>query len=165
MELIKIIIFEYLFGYILQGFSIVLGVYAFNKQELKFKKYILASTLVMIISFFVGYIPISYGVHTILNLLFLFLICTLLLKMPGYSTVRSTLFVTILLLINEMVLISIMISILGQEKFEDMMQYPVEKAILVAPASISFALIVYIAYYILVKRPKNKGEHNGIISK
>ena len=165
MELMKIIIFEYIFGYILQGFSIVLGVYAFNKQELKFKKYILASTLVMIISFFVGYIPISFGVHAILNLLFLFLICTLLLNMPGYSTVRSTLFVTILLLINEMVLIAIMISILGQEKFEDMMLYPVEKAILVAPSSISFALIVYIAYYILVKRPKNKGEHNGIISK
>jgi len=165
MDILKTVIFEDLFGYILQGFAIVLGVYAFNKQKLNFKKYMLASILVMFFSFLVRYLPISYGVHTILNILFSFLICTLFLGMPGYSTVRSTLFVTVLLLINEMVLVAIMISILGQEKFEDMMQYPIEKAILVAPASISFALIVYIAYYILVKRSKNKGEHSGNISK
>ncbi len=158
MDLLKIIIFEYLFGYILQGFAIVLGVYAFNKQKLGFKKYVFASVLVIAISYLARLLPISYGVHTILNLVFLYLICTFILKMPGYSTVRSTLFVTVLLLVSEMILVAVMIGALGQDKFEALMLNPIDKAIIGAPGSIGFAIMVYVAYYILVKRKKNKGD-------
>ena len=33
MRILQIILFEFLLGYILQAFSIVLGLYAFNKPE------------------------------------------------------------------------------------------------------------------------------------
>lgn len=158
MDLLKILLFKYLFGYILQGFAIVLGVYAFNKQKLVLKEYFMASSLVIVISYFVRLLPISYGVHTILNLVFLYLICTFILKMPGYTTVRSSLFVTVLLLISEMLLVAVMISTIGQASFEKLMQNPIDKAIIGAPVSICFAVMVYIIYYTRLVRQKNKGD-------
>ena len=165
MESIKIIIFEFLLGYVLQGFAIILGVLVFNKQKIVFKSYMIASCLVTIISCLIKLLPISYGVHTIINMLFLFLICIIVLKMPAYSTTRSALLVTMLLLVFELVNVAVMISILGKEQFESMMLIPSKRAYVGFPASILFAILMTLAYFITNKSKEKKGEINGNISK
>ena len=141
MDILKIIIFKHIFGYIFQGFAIILGVYLFNKEKLKAKEYVFASLLLIVSTYLVKLLPISYGVHTILNLLVLFFICTFMLDMQAFLTVRSSLLVTVLLLLSEIVNVAIMIAIFGQKRFELFMNNPIDKAIIGVPASITFVLI------------------------
>lgn len=162
MEWFKIMIFEFLLGFGLQGFAIVLGIYAFTKQKLIVKDYILSSFLVISISYLVRLLPISFGIHTLLNMLFLFLVCIILLKMPAYSTIRASLIVTMLLLICEMIDVAVMIVIFGKEKFESLMLIPLAKALIGFPASILFVMITSFAYYISIKTEKRVIENGDI---
>ncbi len=164
MELLKIIIFEYLLGYCLQGFTFVLGVFAFNRQKIVLKIYIVTSLLVIIISYLVRLLPISFGVHTIINMLFLMLICIIVLKMPAYSTIRSAMLIIVLLLICEMADIAIMSQILGKVKFESLMLIPLEKAIIGSPGAAFFTILITLTYFILNNPKKKNGENIGNIS-
>lgn len=158
MDLFKILIFKYIFGYMLQGFVFTLGIFAFNRQKIIFKKYFLVSIILSFFIFLVRLMPISFGVHTILNLLFLFLVCVLILKMPIYTTIRSTLLVTVFLLASEMANISLMIGILGQEEFERRMSIPIEKAVVGLPGALIFALLIFLAYVILTRIKKKESN-------
>ena len=161
MELLKIIIFEYVFGYILQGFVFTLGIFAFNRQKIVLKKYLIISMVLFIFIFLVRLMPISFGIHIILNLLFLFLVCVLILKMPLYTTIRSTLLVTVFLLASEMINVAVMIAILGQDEFERMMSIPIEKAVVGLPGALLFALLIFLSYIFLTRTKKD----NNLISK
>lgn len=156
MNIFKTIIFEFIFGYILQAFAFVLGVYAFNHQKIEIKKYVLLSAILFIISYFVRLLPISFGVHTVLFLLILLIICIFIVKMPIYITIRSILLLTVLLLVTEMGNVAIMINILGQKNFERMMAIPLEKAIVGLPGALTFAILIILSYFILNKPTKNK---------
>jgi hypothetical protein len=166
MKPLELIIFEFLLGYVLQGFAIVLGIFVFNRQKIVFRSYIIASGHVIIISYLVRLLPISFGVHTVLNVLFLFLICVIVLKMPAYDTVRSALLVTMLLLICEMADVAVMVGLLGKSKFESLMSDPVEKAIIGFPGAVFFFLLVALSYTILKNhnftlKKKDEGEKSG----
>ena len=164
MELLEIIIFEYLLGYCLQGFTFVLGVFAFSRRKIVLKSYVLTSLLVSIISYLVRLLPISYGVHTIINMLFLIMICIIILKMPAYTTIRSAVLSMVLCLISEMAVIAVMILSLGKEKFESMMLVPLDKAIIASAAAALFALLIALTYFILNNSKKKNGEIIGNIS-
>lgn len=155
MKPLEIIIFEFLLGYVLQSFAIVLGIYVFNKKRLSVKGYLIASFLVIIISYTVRLLPISFGVHTILNVLFLFLICISVLKMPAYQTIRSALFVTMILLICEMADVAVMVTVLGKEHFEYLMSDAAKKALIGFPGAVIFSLLMTMAY-LLANRQKEK---------
>lgn len=164
MEIIKIIIFEFLLGYGLQGFVAVLGIYVFNKQKIVLKKFFIAGILFTIISYFVRLLPISFGVHTILNILFMFLISIIILKIPAYPTIRSVFLIFVLLIFSEMLDIAFLIFIVGKEKYESMLLDPTERAITALPANIMFALLITSAYFILNNTKKKKGDTYGNIS-
>lgn len=161
METLEIIIFEYLLGYCLQSFAVVLGIYAFNKQKVIVKDYLFASILVTIISSLVRSLPISFGIHIIINILFLYLICVILLRMPAYTSVRSALLVIVLILASEMVATTIMMICIGADKLEELMQVPLQKLILGVSANVVFTLLVSLQYYIFMK----KGDKNRKLSK
>ncbi len=157
MDILKTILLYYVLGYILQAFAFVLGVYAFNRQKIEIKKYILTSITLSIISYFVRLLPISFGVHIMLNLIVLLIICIFILKMPIYITIRSILLMTVLLLVCEMANVGLMIGVLGQEEFERRLAIPLEKIIVILPSAIIFAIIIVLSYFIL---NKNKDKKN-----
>jgi hypothetical protein len=161
MEPFEVIIFEFLLGYALQGFTIVLGIYAFNRQRVIIKSYVIASVMVIIISYFVRLLPISFGVHTILNMLIMFLICIFYLKTPAYNTIKSALLVTVLLLVCEMADVAVMMAILGQKEFERLMLNSLYKALVGLPGTILFVIIVVLAYVFLNKQAEKKGVSYG----
>lgn len=164
MEVLGRIIFEYLFGYVLQGFVYVLGIYAFNRRRIErsqVSKYILVSLFFAVVSFLVRLLPIYFGVHTVLDLILLFLVSITVLKMPIYVTVRSTLFVTVLLLVTEALCVGLMTLLLGQEVFEQKMLDPLEKAILALPGVFLFAASIITFYFVLNRTKKAKSDSDG----
>ncbi|NCA93436.1 hypothetical protein EOM82_09485 [bacterium] len=157
MEVFQTILLEYIFGYILQGFVFTLGIFAFNRQKIMLKKYIMVSVVLSVFIFLVRLMPITFGVHIILNLLFLFLVCVLILKMPIYTTIRSTLLVTVFLLASEMANVAVMIAIFGQDEFEQKMSVPMQKAIIGLPGVLAFALLIFLSYILLTRSKKKEG--------
>ena len=160
IETLQIIIYEYILGFCLQGFTLVFGIYTFNQQKIVLKDYLSASTLVTIITYIVRLLPISFGVHTIIHILASIFICITLLKMPAFTTIRSMSIVIVLLLGSEMIDIAFFMMIMGRERYENAMHYPLQKAITAIPANVLFLLLVTLSYYLL----KKKGDSNRKVS-
>lgn len=161
MEMFKIIIFEYLLGHVLQSFIIVLGIYTFNRQKIIVKDYLLISILITILSYLVRLLPITVGVHTIVNILLTYLICVILLKMPAYATIRSTSICVVLILLCEMFVTSIVLMNVGNEQYEKLTSITIQRAYIGVLANIIFTLVVTISYFIL---QKTGDKHRNISS-
>lgn len=146
METLQIIIMKYLLGFGLQSFALILGIYTFNKQKLILKDYILVSTLVAIISGVVKLLPITIGAGTIVNMLFIYLICIILLKMPAYTTIRSTVLCIVLILSSEMVVTTVARIIMGKEQLEILLANATQRTYIGVLANIVFALVVTFLY-------------------
>jgi hypothetical protein len=154
MRILGIIIFEYVLGYILQGFIFILGIYAYSRLKIEIKKFVLASIVYIIISFVMRILPISFGIHTILDLICLFAIAVLFLKIPAFESIKALLIITIILLMTEFSTVFIMTNIIGQAQFDAMMSDSLYKAILSIPATIFFLSVISISYYIIVCKKK-----------
>ncbi len=161
MKIFEIILFEYILGYILQGFAYCLGIYAFCLKKVEAKKYIAVSVLCIVISILVRLLPVSFGIHTILVLVCLFLLAIFFLKMPALASIRSIVAITILLIITELLSIFIMTSIIGPDKVDVMMKDRIGKSIIALPSSILFALFITVSYFALLKLKRKKSVENG----
>ncbi len=160
METLQLILFEYILGYGLQAFIFIFGIYTFNRQKIEIKKYLLASVIAAIIAYLVRLLPISFGVHTLLDMLASIIICILLLKMPALNMIRSMSIVFVLLIFCEIVGIVTMSIIIGKEKFDYLMNSPLHKAIAAVPINLFFLVVIVLSYYLL----KRKGDYNRKVS-
>jgi hypothetical protein len=160
MDTLKIIIVEYLLGHCLQSFAIFFGIYTFNRMKINIKNYLLVSSLMAVVSCLVRLLPISIGVHTIINMLFTYLICVILLKMPAYITIRSNSLCVVIILISEIVVSSAIMLIKGNAYFETLMNNSLNRAIIGLIANVVFAVIILLVYIIL----KKKGDNHRKIS-
>lgn len=160
METLQLIIFEYILGYTLQAFIYIFGIYTFNRQKMDVKMYLLASVLVAITSYFVRLLPISFGVHTVFDMLASVIICILLLRMPAINTIRSMSIVIVLLLASEIVGLLITSAIFGKVRFQGIMDNSLNRALVSVPINLLFLVLVIISYYIL----KKKGDSNREVS-
>lgn len=165
MRIFEIILLEYILGYILQGFAYCLGIYAFCVKKLEMRKYIAASMIFIVISYVMRYVmrllPVSFGVHTILNLACLFLLAVFFLRIPALAALRSILAITILLLATELFSVFLITKIVGQAQFDSMMNDNLGKALIALPSSVIFAAIVLAAYFVLRKIKVKKSVKNG----
>jgi CDP-diglyceride synthetase len=160
METLQLILFEYILGYGLQSFIFIFGIYTFNRQKIDIKKYLLASIISTIIVCLVRLLPISFGVHIIFIMLITIIMCILLLKMPALNSIRSLSILFVLLIISEIVGVTTMSSIFGNDKFGNYMSNPLQRAIIGIPINLLFLLLVTVSYYLL----KKKGDFNRKVS-
>lgn len=136
-------------GFALQSFAMVLCIYTFNRQRVIFKDYISTSVLVTILSYIVRLLPISMGVQTILNMVFVFLICVILLKMPAYKTIRSTSLSFVLILLCEIMVTAIVVKVMGQEQFEIMVKNPLQSYFIGLLANTMFIISIILIHKVL----------------
>ena len=151
MKIFGTIIFEYILGYILQGFAYILGIYSFSMKKMNIKKYLMACVIFILVSYTTRLLPINLGIHTILDLICIFVIGTQFLRMPILSTIRSLLIVTILLLFAELFSVFVINGIYGREQIILMMSDSLLKSIIALPSSILFALSMFLSYCFMQK--------------
>lgn len=152
----------YIIGFSLQSFAIFFGIYLFNKQKINTKQYILASIIMSFVSVIVRLLPISLGVHTIVNMLFTYLICVILIKMPAYITIRSTSLCVVLIIICELTVSSTAIAVKGRDYFENILDNPLQKSIIGIIANLMYSFIVVFLYFMFKKKG---GNYRDISSK
>ena len=89
--------FEFFARGLPEGFLFIFAAYTFSKNYINIKRYILSSIIYVIIAYTIRFLPINYGVHTILNL-FIFITLTVNInKINLVEAIRANLISVILL--------------------------------------------------------------------
>lgn len=157
MQVIQIIIFEFLLGYILQAFTLILGLYAFNRRKIEVKKYIAASVIMAVVFYLTRLLPVRFGVHTILNFVVAYLVAIVYIKLPVIPSAKAVLFIILIIMALDLITTFIMTLIFGQSHFVNMMEQETLRCILGLPSSIAGALTITLLYFRSMRIEKVKG--------
>lgn len=98
--MLKLTWIEFFFRTMPETFILILGIHVISKKSINIPKYVISSALVSLITFFVRWFPIYFGVHMIINII-LTISVMVVIKIPIIKSIYSTLLVYFLLSVGE----------------------------------------------------------------
>lgn len=146
MDLFKLIIVKYLLGFVIQDILFVAGIYTFNKQRIERRQFVLINAIFIPVTILVRLLPISLGIHTLLNVTFIFSLTYFYFGFELYQTIRSTLITTVLLLATELIGMNLLLAFLSKEQVNSLMMNSYTKALIYLPINVLFACIIFFIY-------------------
>jgi hypothetical protein len=165
-----------------EGILSVFGIYIFTKSKIEAKLFAKMSIIFIVATYFIRFLPINYGVNTILSLLVLIVLAYKLLNVALIKSIKSTLYVAVLIILGESLSTILLIGIygtsivdtlklLGQEKDasgvlrnltnEQLFNEQLHKSILSIPSTIILAIFTIGAYFIFKNIAKKRKDNNG----
>ncbi|MBM7871358.1 branched-subunit amino acid transport protein AzlD [Clostridium pascui] len=153
--MLKLTPMEFLVRGLPEAFLFIIAAYAFSKKVINIRKYIISSILYGIMTYLVRFLPIHYGVHTIINVFALIIITVNINKIDLISSIRSAVTTIILQFICEGINVLIIQYIFNTDinyVFSD----PVLKTLYGIPSIIVFACVAIIYYIRLLRRKELK---------
>lgn len=157
--MLKLTLTEFFVRGLPEAFLFIFGVYAFSKNFINTKKCIISSLLYGFMAYMVRFLPIHYGVHTIINVFIIIALTVNINKIDLSASIRSAITVIILQFISEGINVLIIQYILGAD-INHVFSDPVLKTLYGIPSIIVFA-VVAIAYYIRLSKRKELRDING----
>ncbi|MFU7514279.1 hypothetical protein [Clostridium sp. HCS.1] len=145
---------EFLLRALPEGFLVILAIYIFSKTKINNKKYVITSLIFSLITYTVRMLPINYGVHIVLSILFLLLIVVSYNKIEVLVAIKSIIFIYLIQFVSEAinVLILTFMNIDLNIQFEN----PIYKSVMGIPSLIITGIIILIFYIINNTIRKNK---------
>ena len=147
---------EFVLRVIPESFLVIFAIYIFSKTEINKKKYLATSIAFSIIIYITRMLPINYGVHMILSVLFLLFIVVSYNKIDAINGIRSIIFTYLVQLVSEA--INVFILNIIDLNLEVLFKNPIYKAVLGIPSLIITAGIISI-FYIINKKERSLREH------
>lgn len=145
---------EFILRAIPESFLVIFAIYIFSKTEINKKKYLVTSIAFSIIIYITRMLPINYGVHMILSVLFLLFIIVSYNKIEVINGIKSIIFTYLVQLVSEA--INVFILNLMNLDLETLFINPIYKTIFGLPSLVITAVIISIFYIINKKRKKFK---------
>lgn len=146
---------EFILRAIPESFLVIFAIYVFSKTEIDKKKYLVTSIGFSIIIYIARALPINYGVHMILSVLFLLFIIVTYNKIEVMNSIKSIIFTYLVQLISEA--INVLILNIMNLDLERLFENPIYKTIFGLPSLIITAIIIS-AFYIMNKKRKKYRE-------
>lgn len=146
---------EFFLRAIPEGFLFIFAIYVFSKQKIDKKKYVISSLICSITIFSVRMLPINYGVHTILALLFVLFLTITYSKIDVINAIRSTIIIYLIQFLAEGINMLI-IQLIPNLDINNLFKDPIIKTILGLPSLIIVALLIFIFY----KKNKKRDDFN-----
>lgn len=128
--------------------------YLFARKKINKKSYFVSSILFAITVYLVRKLPIHFGVHTIVIIIFYIIINILINKIPIDKSISSILSGTIVLLICEWINLFILNDYL-KINIQIMINHPLMKSLYMMPSLVLFICFIYLLYIFVYK---NKEE-------
>lgn len=145
---------EFILRAIPEAFLVIFAIYIFSKTEINKKKYLVTSIVFSIIIYITRLLPINYGVHMILSVLFLLFIIVSYNKIDAINGIKSIIFTYLVQLVSEAINVFIL-NIINLD-LGALFKNPIYKAVLGVPSLIITAVIISTFYLINKKRKKLK---------
>lgn len=142
---------EFLVRAIPETFLFIFAVYAFSNTRLDIKKYLLSSVLMCILGFGIRLLPIHYGVHTILVLIFIIILTININKIDTIKTIQAGIITVILQFICEAINVLI-IQYVFVVQVDRVFNNPNLKILYGIPSTLIFAVFVSIYYFRMIRR-------------
>lgn len=146
---------EFFFRAIPESFIVIFAIYIFSKTEINKKKYLITSITFSLIIYIVRMLPISYGVHMILSVLFLLFIMAYYNNIDVINAIKSIILVYLIQLISEA--INVLILNFMNFDLETLLKDPISKTILGIP-SLAITVIMISIFYIINKKRRKLRE-------
>ena len=137
--MLKLTWIEFILRGIPEAFIMVWAVFSITRQAIAKDKYILCSTSLALVTYFVRFLPIRFGVNTVISTVFL--VCELvIIGIPLIKSIYGVVSTTLLLLFGEM--INIVLLSVFSINIEAAFKNPIIKCILSTPSLIVILLSV-----------------------
>lgn len=153
--MLKISTLEFFVRLIPEVVLFMLSAYAFSKTRINKKKYIYSSVLFGVAVFCIRFLPINYGVHTIISIIVLIIIATVVCNIDIIESIKASIITAITLFLCEGVNI-VILNVIFKDNLKSILEDPRLKTICSIPSLICFALVVLIYYNYLRKRGQLK---------
>lgn len=140
-------------------FLVILGITTIAKKSFSIKKYIFLSIIMGIIAFLIRNLPIYFGVHTIIILIFTIIIMVIS-GIPIIISVYSTLIISLMLSLSEFISIFILNFFNINTNINIINVNSIKKCILGIPSLVILFLIIITLNYITTRREKSKNVSN-----
>lgn len=142
---------EFIVRGIPEAILFVFAVYIFSNIKFEIKKFIIASSILAISTFLVRMLPISYGIHTILNIITLVLIASVVIKINIIDSIRCGILTAILMFICEGINMGL-IQLIHGNQIEKIFSNPTLKTVYGLPSLIIFTIIILLYKFIKSNR-------------
>jgi len=143
--MLRLTAFEFIVRVIPESFVLMLAMYAVSNTKFNAKKYIISSLLLATGEYSVRMLPISYGVHTILNIIIMIILICSINKIDIILAIKASLITTIALYIFEGLNVLIL-GLIFANRLEAIFLNSTLKTICGLPSLICLAIITIIYY-------------------
>jgi len=158
--MLKISMFEFLLRGLPEAFLFVFASFALSKTKLDFKRYFLISGILALSAYAIRFLPIQYGVNTILNLFVLIVLMTLINKIDMVTAIRTAVMIIIIEYICEGINV-FLIQVILKIDMNYVFSNSELKVLYGIPSLVFFALIIVSYYLILHSRKELKVIADG----
>ena len=153
--MLKLTLLEFFARGLPETFLFIFAAYAFSKNALNIKRYLVSSLLLAIIGYFIRLFPIQYGVNTILSVIVFIILIVKINKIEITKAITSGIVIVILELICEGINVFIIQQIL-KLNINYIFSDPTLKILYGIPSLLLLGCITGIYYFILLKRKELK---------
>ncbi|NFO70554.1 hypothetical protein FDC51_10330 [Clostridium botulinum] len=137
-----------------ESFLLIFIVQAFSNSKISKNKYILSSILLATTIYSIRLLPIHYGVHTILNIIAIVLICIFINEVTPIKAISYSLILSIFLALSEVLNLYFIYKIFG-ENVVDIFENPLKKSISGIPSMIMLIITVLFIFKIKNRRVRD----------
>ncbi|EPY2274793.1 hypothetical protein ACXAUS_003702 [Clostridium sporogenes] len=152
--MLKIGMVELIIRTLPECFFIIFVIQVFSDYKINKNKYVLSSILLSIIMYSIRLLPIHYGVHTILNIIAIVVICTFINEVTPIKSITYSLILMSLLALSEALNLYFIYKIFG-ENVANTLKNPLKKCIYLMPSMIILVSIVLFTFKIKDRRVKD----------
>lgn len=136
---------EFFLRAIPESFLYLLGIYVFSKVRIHKRKFIKASVMIALVMYCIRLLPINYGVHTILSILFIIFLSIFYNKIDSIQAIKSTIIMFLIQFLSEGINMLILMSIFNKN-LEGLFNNVMYKTLLGLPSLIITLIILYSFY-------------------
>lgn len=155
--MIKLTPFEFFFRGIPESILFIVVAYTFAKMHVNLRKCLISGIILAILGFVTRYLPVHYGVHTILNL-FAFIILTYNInKIDLIKAITAGVCSVLLQLICELINI-VIIQFVFRQDLNYILSVPKLKTLYGMPSLFIFGIIIIASYKLTVKGRITNGK-------
>ena len=152
--MLRITLFEFIFRGIPEIILIILASYIFSRTKIDKKNFIKALIISNIGVFVIRNLPIGYGIHTILNIIFQTIVVVKVCNIDSIKAIKSSILSAIILFLAEFINVGLLNLIL-QENISSLFNNIKIKTLCGLPSIFIFALIIYL-YNVYMKKRENR---------
>lgn len=158
--MLNVSLMEFFFRAAPEEFLLIFAIYAFSKTAINIKKYLISSILFVIIAYSIRFLPIQYGVHTILNLIVVIVLTVNINKIDIIKSIRASIITIILEFICEGINISI-IQYIFKLDLNYILNNPILKILYGIPSLLIFACVTILYYFRALRKKELRDVFNG----